>query len=48
MENNKEFENGLEYLKAHKDEKRCYMCGRKLEEGELYLCIFCQELVERA
>jgi hypothetical protein len=48
MENNKNFKNGMEYLRLHKEDRYCYVCGKKLEDFEQYLCIFCQEKVEQA
>jgi len=47
MENEIVYANSIDYLEQHKDERRCYICGRLLEEVEKYLCIYCEELVEQ-
>ena len=42
------YANGMDYLIQHQNDRMCYVCGKKLEEIEKYMCIFCQDLVERS
>ena len=42
------YTNAMDYLESHKNERRCFQCGKLLEDFEQYICIFCTELIEKA